>query len=80
MNWKKKLVGLFTMLLMLSSLLLVVMMTKVKKQIRKLKKKRTRKLLLKKRQKLKISIMTKLHTAEVPDDKLLKLVAEAGRC
>lgn len=30
------------------------------------------------KEKTKISIMTKLHTAEVPDEKLLKLVEEAG--
>jgi len=32
----------------------------------------------KEQEKTKISIMTKLHTAEVPDEKLLRLVEEAG--
>ena len=32
----------------------------------------------KEKEKTKISIMTKLHTAEVPDEKILKLVEEAA--
>ena len=78
MNWKKKLVGLFTMLLMLFVIAACSNDDKGKEVGKEVEKEKDKETVVEEKAKAKFSLMTKLHTAEVPDEKLLKLVAEAG--
>lgn len=77
MNWKKGLMALFSMLVVFM-VLVACSDDKDESALKEDATKSVEKTEEKPKEKTKITIMTKLHTAEVPDEKLLKLVEEAA--